>query len=68
MRGLFRFMRRFYGYKYWVYFFLLAVLTRCAPLPNKPGFDDVQTLVGTRMPQEITISKRNRNVSSIRQG
>ena len=22
MRGLFRFMRRFYGYKYWVYFFI----------------------------------------------
>ena len=51
-----------------VFIFLLAVLTGCAPLPTKPGFDDVQTLVGTRMPQELTIGKRNRNVSSIRQG
>lgn len=37
-----------------VFIFLLAVLTGCAPLPTKPGFDGVQTLVGARMPQEIT--------------
>lgn len=32
----------------------LAVLTGCAPLPTKPGFDGVQALVGARMPQEIS--------------
>lgn len=36
-----------------VVIFLLAVLTGCASLPTKPGFDGVQTLVGARMPQDI---------------
>ena len=33
---------------------LFAVLSGCAPLPPKPGFDDVQSLVGARLSQEIS--------------
>ncbi len=31
-----------------------AALAGCAPLPPKPGFDDVQALVSARLPQTIT--------------
>ena len=34
--------------------FALAFLTACAPLPVKPGFDSVQTLLRPRLTQEIS--------------
>ena len=43
---------------------LFAVLSGCAPLPPKPGFDGVQSLVGARLSQEISWrqSQDERNV------
>jgi outer membrane protein, heavy metal efflux system len=36
-----------------VFIFIAVLVSGCASLPEKPGFDGVKTLVGARVPQEI---------------